>query len=673
MNFEKLYRQSNPKDAKLAAIREANNEVKERLQEYENKNFLKELRNGRWFPHCRFSEAYLGLIPFTNKKDWPTLRETIIRLEKIEEKIFNPTFKRKNFRSKIILLEQYYKTGTFERMNTIRESFNNDNLIKRRLQLNEQAKIIKENFEELNEAFFLPALGLGAGALWAGNKIRNWWQNRRNRNQPQNQQSPADAAFNPQGNATPQEEAAAAAGAPPDQAQAAAVAAQTSTGNQVENTMAAQAAAQPGDYMIRSDGTRVVLNQGDITWAQQRIQQGASSGGGSSGGSSQQVQQQITRLEARAEEARESDSPRAEAEVEKIENEIEELQDEAEEGGEASPGEAAAISEMPPEQVAAEDPQAPEPQVAPPAGAEQQGHAYQIPAGPYAGTTVYIPYRQPLSNTGTPAFKDATMQEQIGHIMKTGNQITFSPTQGAMADLHGQQAMSQATQQAEAQRDQAMLDAFKQSPNYTQLVRMFGDEQAALQQWLQTPEGQQVAQQAEAQAEQSVAAAQQTVQRDTNNFNAAQAITTQQVNIGGVNVPVTPIPGASGQQGTFGQDSGVIGQTPSGIPFFMVPEQHNIPPEPAGIQDLQRAKQNGMVNDEMLRRWTAQGSQAVQSIIIKTIQNGQNFRQEQMTDPQIRNFINQLHPQARITSDRQLRNWTGLTDQEFASKLGSRY
>ena len=44
-----------------------------------------------------------------------------------------------------------------------------------------------------------------------------------------------------------------------------------SGGRQIDNTNEAVANASPGDYLVRDDGTTVVVTQGDITWAQEQL------------------------------------------------------------------------------------------------------------------------------------------------------------------------------------------------------------------------------------------------------------------------------------------------------------------------------------------------------------------------------------------------------------------
>jgi len=91
-------------------------------EEQQNARFVKHIREGKWTPTEKFTEAYVELIPHISKDEWPLLRETLMLLAYQESRIFNPSFALRENKSN--LLEDYFLTAAFS--NPLIEKFSLD-------------------------------------------------------------------------------------------------------------------------------------------------------------------------------------------------------------------------------------------------------------------------------------------------------------------------------------------------------------------------------------------------------------------------------------------------------------------------------------------------------------------------------------------------------------------
>lgn len=111
--FEAIYKLEEDKIDKFIKYVDRYTSLKERDQTLkENNQILREASEGKWIPQIKLSEFYRDLSYAVTDEDWPILREYIIKMEDLEDKIFSPTFQLKENKNK--LLEQYAKVCIFK-------------------------------------------------------------------------------------------------------------------------------------------------------------------------------------------------------------------------------------------------------------------------------------------------------------------------------------------------------------------------------------------------------------------------------------------------------------------------------------------------------------------------------------------------------------------------------
>jgi len=139
--------------------------IKERNKRF---RFFESVQKGEWIPEEKISEAYIPLAKYMLPDEWPILRETIIELEKMEERIFNPTF---NVLKENKIIESYYLTSIFKNRH-IRESAD-DRYSERSFELDQMRE---EQLEEFLKKAFNKVKGAigglaGAAGSMGGAKI----------------------------------------------------------------------------------------------------------------------------------------------------------------------------------------------------------------------------------------------------------------------------------------------------------------------------------------------------------------------------------------------------------------------------------------------------------------------------------------------------------------------